>query len=201
MKIKLYLLLITLTLFISSCKYFEKNEGEIHIPEGITEQQLQEQRYKYKTENAYKEEFIHQDKTDSVTVTVFNAITYQMKDDGTSIGEGYDYYIMDIGVENFSYHPFRVGAFTKSCHLTTSDPKYLFSNVSFALKMYFLQSDSAEIDMSYIKKFYLDTMAPKDFYRAKVFAYEVSKEEKDALFFHYTIGNQKFEVKVRDKQP
>lgn len=187
-------------LLFSSCKFFEKNENEIHIPEGITQQQLQEQRYQYKTQNAYKEDFIQQDKTDSVTVTVFNAIDYQMKDDGTSIGEGYDYYIMDIGVDNVSEHPFKIGAFTKSCHLTTSDPKYLFSNVSFALKMYFLQSDSSEIDMSYIKKFYLDTMSPKDFYRAKIFAYEVSKEEKDALFFHYSIGNQKFEVKVRDKQ-
>jgi hypothetical protein len=177
----------------------EKDETKIEIPEG-TEEQLQEQRYQYKHSNAYKEQFLHQEKTPDVLVTLFNVINYQIKDESGNIGEGYNYYIIDLGIDNFNTKPFPIAAFTKSCHLTTSDPTYLFSNVGFALKMYSLQTDSSEMDLSYVKRFYQDTMPGKEFYRAKLFAYEVSKEEKDALYFRYTVGNQKYEYKVRDKQ-
>jgi hypothetical protein len=64
--------------------------------------------------------------------------------------------------------------------------------------MYYLQSDSSEIDMEYTKRFYSDIMPAKEFYRTKLFAFEVSKEAKDPLFFHYSIGSQKFTYKVRD---
>ena len=60
--------------------------------------------------------------------------------------------------------------------------------------MYYLQSDSSEIDMEYTKRFYSDIMPAKEFYRTKLFAFEVSKEAKDPLFFHYSIGSQKFPI-------
>jgi hypothetical protein len=66
--------------------------------------------------------------------------------------------------------------------------------------MYHLQSDSAQIDMEYIKRFYEPTMPAKQFYRGKLFCYEVSKEDKEPLFFRYKIGEQTYEYKVRDKR-
>jgi hypothetical protein len=53
--------------------------------------------------------------------------------------------------------------------------------------------------MEYIKRFYTDIMPAKEFYRTKLFAFEVSKTDKDPLFFHYEIGRQKYEFKVRDE--
>jgi hypothetical protein len=195
-----YLLPLMLMLLSSSCKYFGKDENEILIPEGTTQEQLQEQRYAFKHDKAYKEQFLHQEKTDSALITIFNVIPYQIKDETANVGEGFDYYIIDIGVDNFTKHPFPIASFTKSCHLTTSDTSYRFSNIGFALKMHSLQTDSSEMDLSYITKFYQLEMPAKELYRVKLFAYEVSKEEKDALIFHYKVGNQKYEYKIRDKQ-
>lgn len=42
-------------------------------------------------------------------------------------------------------------------------------------------------------------MPPKQIYRGKVFAYEVSKQDKNALFFHFTINGKEFVYKVKDK--
>jgi hypothetical protein len=198
MKNNFFILFAGMMVF-TSCQFFKGNEHEISIPEGLTEEQLQEQRYNYKHQNAYKDKFLHQDKTPEAVITLFNVFPYEIRDEGTSVGEGFEYYIIDLAVETPTAHAFPIAAFTRSCHLTTSDPTYRFSNVSYALKMYSLQSDSSELDVSYIQKFYQDTMPGKEIYRAKLFAYEVSKDEKDALFFHYTVGSQKFEVKVRDK--
>lgn len=191
---------LLLALCLGGCTNFGKKEGEIQIPEGITEEQLQEQRYDFKHNKAYKESFLHQDNTDSAIITIFNVVKYQIRDDEANIGEGFDYYIFDIGVDNFMHQPFSIGAFTRSCNLSTSDTSYHFSNVGFALKMYSLQTDSSEIDMEHIKKFYQPQMPAREYYRAKLFAYEVSRDEKDALIFHYKIGNRSYNYTVRGKQ-
>lgn len=193
-------LFILLLIFVSSCEFFKsEDENAIEIPKGITQEQLQDARYKFKRDKSYNQKYLYQNKTDSATITIYDIINYQMKDDGANIGEGYNYYIFDISVDNPTNHPFNIGAFTKSCYLTNQNPVYLYSNVGFALKMYFIQSDSSEIDMEYIKRFYTDIMPAKEFYRTKLFAFEVSKTDKDPLFFHYAIGSQKFEFKVRDE--
>ena len=145
-----------------SCEFFKNAEdGKVEIPKGITEEQLQDARYKFKRDKAYAQKYLYQNKTDSVIITVFNIINYQMKDDGTNIGEGYDYYIFDISVDNFTNQNFNIGNFTKSCYLTNQNPIYAYSNIGFALKMYHLQADSAEIDMEYTKRFYTDIKPPK----------------------------------------
>ncbi|MFN8297178.1 MAG: hypothetical protein U0T69_13350 [Chitinophagales bacterium] len=191
------LLCAVLIVTVSSCDFFNNKQDKIEIPEGVTEEQLAEQRYTFKRDNAYKEKFIYQNKTDSATISIFNVIRYEMKDDGTSIGEGYEYFIFDIAIDNYTKYPFHIGSFTKSCHLSNSNPDFAYSNVGFALKMYHLQADSAQIDMEYTKRFYIDTMPAKEFYRTKLFAFEVSKEDKEPLFFRYKIGNQKYEYQVR----
>ncbi len=194
------LLFIFLVFVFTSCEFF-KNEDEntIEIPKGITQEQLQDARYKFKRDKSYNQKYLYQNKTDSATITIYDIINYQMKDDGANVGEGYNYYIFDISVDNPTNYPFNIGSFTKSCYLTNQNPIYLYSNVGFALKMYFIQSDSSEIDMEYIKRFYTDIMPAKEFYRTKLFAFEVSKTDKDPLFFHYAIGSQKYEFKVRDE--
>src|SRR4051812_4869360 len=107
-------------LSLNACKYFSHDENEINIPENVTEEQLQAQRYKYKRDNAYKQQFVQQEKTESAIITLFNVIPYQIKDEAaTNIGEGFTYYIIDLGVDNFTDKPFNIGTFTKSCHLTT----------------------------------------------------------------------------------
>ena len=194
------LLFIFLVFVFTSCEFF-KNEDEnaIEIPKGITQEQLQDARYKFKRDKSYSQKYLYQNKTDSAIITIYDIINYQMKDDGANVGEGYNYYIFDISVDNPTNYPFNIGSFTKSCYLTNQNPIYLYSNVGFALKMYFIQSDSSEIDMEYVKRFYTDIMPAKEFYRTKLFAFEVSKTDKDPLFFHYAIGSQKFEFKVRDE--
>lgn len=183
----------------TSCDYFKsQNENEIHIPEDLTEEQLQEQRYTYKRDRSYKEKFLHQTKTDSVIITIFNITNYQIKDNDVNIGEGYNYYIFDIAVDNFTNSKFNIGNFTKSCNLGNAEPGFAYSNVSYALKMYYLQSDSLEFDIDYMKRFYLNEMPEKEFYRTKLFAFEVSKSSKDPLFFRYKIANQKFEYQMRE---
>lgn len=200
---KNHLLFIFLTILISSCEFFKKeDENAIEIPKGITEEQLQDTRYKFKRDKSYNQKYLYQNKTDSAIVTIYDVINYQIKDDnGSNIGEGYNYYVFDISVDNPTNYPFNIGSFTKSCYLTNQNPIYLYSNVGFALKMFYLQSDSSEIDMEYTKRFYMDAMPAKEFYRTKLFAFEVSKTDKDALFFHYAIGSRKYEFKVRDEQP
>lgn len=196
-------LLLTLFTFVvtSSCDLFKtKDENYVDIPEGLTEEQLQEQRYTYKRDKSYREKFLQQSKTDSAIVTIYNIIDYKVKDETENISEGFSYLIVDLSIDNFTNQPFNLSGFIKSCHLSNSDPEFAYSNVSYALKMYHLQSDSAEIDMSNIQKFFQEVMPPKEFYRAKLFAYEVSRDDKEPLFFNYRIGNQKFEYKVRDKQ-
>ena len=198
MKIYPFVFLL-LVLTATSCNFFKsKDEDAIDIPKGITAEQLQDTRYKFKRDKSYKQQFLNQQKTDSAVITIYNIINYQIKDDEANIGEGFDYYIFDISVDNPTSQPFHIGNFTKSCYLTNENPEYLYSNVGFALKMYYLQSDSSEIDMEYTKRFYSDIMPAKEFYRTKLFAFEVSKEAKDPLFFHYSIGSQKFTYKVRD---
>ncbi len=196
------LILIILTFTVTtSCEYFKtKDSNYIDIPEGLTDEQLQEQRYAYKRDKSYREKFLQQSKTDSAIVTIYSIIDYKVKDETENISEGFSYLIVDLSVDNFTNQPFYLAGFIKSCHLSNSSPEYAYSNVSYALKMYHLQSDSSEIDMSNIQKFFQETMPPKEFYRAKLFAYEVSRDDKEPLFFNYKIGNQKFEYKVRDKQ-
>jgi len=195
------LFIVLLTLATAACKYFETEDpNKITIPEGVTEEQLQDARYKYKTENSYKDKYLYQNKTDSAIITIYDVIQYNIKDQADiDIGAGYNYYIFDISVDNPTNHDFNIGAFTKSCYLGNNNPIYAYSNVGFALKMYHLQSDSAQINMDYVKKFYEPLMPAKQFYRGKLFCFEVSKEDKDPLFFRYKIGGQKYEFKVRDE--
>jgi len=198
---KIHLLFILfIALAVSACKFLENDDPtKVHIPEGVTEEQLQDARYKYKRDNSYKEKYLYQNKTDSAIVTIYNVINYQIRDEVANIGDGYNYYIFDISVDNPNMHEFNIGSFTKSCYLGNNNPIYAYSNVGFALKMYHLQSDSSQIDMEYLSKFYLPTMPAKEFYRGKIFCFEVSKTDKDPLFFRYKIGSQKYEFKVRDQ--
>lgn len=194
------LLLPLVCLLAASCEFFQKEDpNKITIPEGITQEQLQDERYRFKRDKSYKEKFLYQNKTDSAVITIYNVITYQIKDNQTNIGDGFDYYIFDISVDNPSQSPFNIGAFVKSCYLSNQNPEYIYSNIGFALKMFYLQSDSSSIDMEYTKRFYTNQMPEKEFYRTKLFAFEVSKDDKNPLFFHYNIGNQKYEYKVRDE--
>ena len=64
--------------------------------------------------------------------------------------------------------------------------------------MYYLQSDSSEMDMDYMKRFYANQMPPKEFYRTRMFAFEVSKDDRNPLYFRYKIGDQLYSYKVRD---
>ena len=192
------LFIILITLSTTACKFFEEEDSnKITIPEGITEEQLENTRYNYKRDNAYKEKPIYQNKTESVTISIFNIINYQIKDEIANVGDGYNYYIFDISVDNPTTNDFNIGAFTKSCYLGNEQANYAYSNVGFALKMYHLQSDSSQIDMNYISKFYEPKMPRKQFYRGKLFCYEVSKEDKGALFFRYKIDGKEYEYKVR----
>lgn len=192
-----YICLILFTTY--SCKFFESEDSDkIVIPEGVTEEQLENARYTYKRDNAYKEKPIYQNKTSSVIVSIFNVINYQIKDEVANIGEGYNYYIFDIAVDNPTDKEFNIGAFTKSCYLGNDTPNYAYSNVSYALKMYHLQSDSAQIDLNHINKFYQETMPRKQFYRDKLFCYEVSKEDRGSLYFRYKIDGKEYEYKFRD---
>ncbi len=199
-KNNIYLFILLAVLLFSACEFFQKKTDKIVIPEDKTEEQLEAERYSHKKETTYKDKFIYQNKTDSLTVTVFNVIDYKIRDDGTNIGDGYVYYIFDIAVDNPGKQPFNIGAFTRSCHLTNEDPNHSYSNIGFALKMYHLQSDSAEIDMEYTKRFYLNSMPPKELYRTKLFAFEVSKDDKSPLFLRYTISGRPYEMKIRDQQ-
>ncbi len=202
---KRFLNFVTLLLLISlfnACNLFQNNNNNrIDLQEGMTDEQLEAQRYAHKIKNAYKDKHLYQQQTDNILITLFNVITYQIKEEGPGIGDGFTYYIIDLGIENKSETPFDIATFTKNCKLSTSDSSYLFSNVSFALNMYSLQTDSSALDSSYIQNFHKDNMPSKEFYRAKLFAYEVSNTEKDALFFRYNVGNKKHEFKIRDKQP
>jgi hypothetical protein len=201
MKKSVFILLAAGCFFLSSCDFFKtKDENYIEIPEGITDEQLQEQRYTYKRDISYKEKFLHQSKADSAVVTIYNVINYQVKDETENISDGFSYYIFDLSVDNFTGQPFNIAGFTRSCYLSNSDATFAYSNVGYALKMYFLQSDSTELDMPYLSKFFQETMPAKEFYRTKIFAYEVSKQDKEPLIFHYRIGNQKFEYQIRAKQ-
>lgn len=193
------LFILFVSLANTACKFLEKEDvTKVDIPEGITEEQLENTRYTYKRDNAYKEKPIYQNKTESVIISIFNVINYQIKDEIANVGEGYSYYIFDISIDNPTTEEFNIGAFTKSCYLGNNEPNYAYSNVGFALKMYHLQSDSAQLDMNYISKFYEPTMPRKQFYRGKLFCYEVSKEDKGPLYFRYKINGKEYEYKVRD---
>ena len=55
---KYYLLFILISVLATSCKFLKNEDpNKIDIPEDLTEEQLQETRYRYKYENAYKEKF------------------------------------------------------------------------------------------------------------------------------------------------
>lgn len=190
---------LCLSLF-ASCDLFKEEEQEtITIDPNITEEQLQDSRYQFKKEQAYKEKFLHQTKTEQATITIHNVIPYRIQDEGTNIGEGFTYYIFDISIDNFSAQSYPIGDFTKSCSLGNGEPDYAFSNVGFALKMYYLQSDSAETQMPFVEKFYQANMPPHEFYRAKIFAYEVSDDNKTPLIFHFRSGGKTYDFTVKDK--
>lgn len=199
-KLHIYIILFFILIFLSSCQLFQREDNDkIDIPTQLSEKQLEEVRYKFKHDKATKTKYLYQNKSDSIIVTLYNIITYNIRDEqGTNIGEGFNYYIFDIGVDNPTDKPFDIAAFSKSCRLTNSNPQYLYSNVGFALKMYYLQSDSSEIDMEYLKRFYQKEMPPKEVFRTKLLAFEVSKDDKNPLFFRYEIGNKQFAFKVRD---
>src|SRR6478752_1228163 len=97
MKKNLYILLFAA--LTTSCKYFENHEGEVKIP-NLSEEELQDQRYKTKRDNNYKDEFLHQDKTENAIVTIFNVFPYQIRDEAANIGEGFSYMIVDLAVDN-----------------------------------------------------------------------------------------------------
>ncbi|MCC6515069.1 MAG: hypothetical protein IT275_01820 [Chitinophagales bacterium] len=196
-KLQVPLLLIVVLIF-TACELFKQNEEEkIEIPEGVTQQQLQNERYLFKRNKSYNNKFLHQTKTDSAVITIYDIIHYQIKDKESSIGNDAVFYIFDISVDNPTDKPFKIADFTNSCFLSNEDENYHYSNVGMALKMYYLQSDSAQIDMEYTKRFYTQTMPEKEFYRTKLFAFEVSTEDKHPLFLHYQIGAQKFQYQVR----
>lgn len=205
MKIKItHSFFLVFTIFLlSACQLFQnaENEDNLDEPKNLSEEQLQDIRYKFKRDKSYKQKSLYQNKTDSVVITIYNVIPYQVRDEQVSnIGEGFIYYIFDISVDNPTNKPFNIENFSKSCRLTNDNPDYLYSNIGYALKMFYLQSDSAEIDMEYTKRFYLSLMPPKEFYRTRLFAFEVSKDDKNPLYFRYNIGNQTYSYKVRDKQ-
>ena len=116
MKIYPFVFLL-LVLMATSCDFFKsEDEDAIDIPKGITAEQLQDTRYKFKRDKSYKQQFLNQQKTDSAVITIYNIINYQIKDDEANIGEGFDYYIFDISVDNPTSQPFHIGNFTKSCY-------------------------------------------------------------------------------------
>jgi hypothetical protein len=191
--------LFFITLFLNSCQLFNK-ENPDDIPAEVSEDVLQAQRYSYKKDLLRKEKSVFDAKTDQVEVKIHNVINYNIIDDANSnVGEGFTYYIIDLSVDNFSNAPFDILKFTSSCHLTNEDPKFAYSNVAYVLKMYSLQTDSLETDVNYLKNFLSDEMPPKQIYRGKVFAYEVSKQDKNALFFHFTINGKEFQYKIKEK--
>ena len=49
-----------------------------------------------------------------------------------------------------------------------------------------------------MKRFYANQMPPKEFYRTRMFAFEVSKDDRNPLYFRYKIGDQLYSYKVRD---
>lgn len=199
---KIYSLTVVLffMLLTTSCQLLSnKAEDKIELPTELSQEQLQNMRYTFKRDKAYKQKFLYQEKTDAAIVTIYNVINYQIKDNQSiNIGEGFEYLIFDISIDNPTSQPFNIDDFTKSCRLSNADSNYLYSNIGFALKMYYLQSDSAEIDLEYTKRFYQKQMPPKEFYRSRLFAFEVSKDDKNPLYFRYNIFNKQFTFKVRE---
>lgn len=181
----------------SSCELLKPKEEKIDIPEGITLEQLQETRYKYKTESAYKDSYLFQNKNEQAVITLFNVIKYHIRDNSKNVGDNFDYYVMDIGVDNPSKQAFKINAFTKSCYLSNSDSTWKYNHLESVLKIYYLQTDSSGVDTSYMNRFYRDVLAPRDFIRTKLFAFEVPKEDENPLFFHYSLGNQNYSLNVR----
>ena len=198
MKTHLYLLFYISILF-SSCQFFNKENAD-DIPAEVSEDVLQAQRYSYKKDLLKKANVLFDAKTEQVEVKIHNVINYTIIDDANSnVGDGFIYYIIDLSVDNFSNSPFDIQKFTSSCHLTNEDPTFAYANVAYVLKMYSLQTDSLESDVSYLKNFLSDEMPAKQIYRGKVFAYEVSKQDKNALFFHFTINGKEFHYQIKEK--
>lgn len=198
MKTHLYLLFY-ISIFFSSCQFFNKENAD-DIPAEVSEDVLQAQRYSYKKDLLKKANVLFDAKTEQVEVKIHNVINYTIIDDANSnIGDGFIYYIIDLSVDNFSNSSFDIQKFTSSCHLTNEDPTFAYANVAYVLKMYSLQTDSLETDVSYLKNFLSDEMPPKQIYRGKVFAYEVSKQDKNALFFHFTINGKEFHYQIKEK--
>ncbi|MFN8283526.1 MAG: hypothetical protein U0U67_09950 [Chitinophagales bacterium] len=196
---KHFYLLFSISVLFTSCSFFNKETPD-DIPAEVSEDVLQAQRYAYKKDLLKKEKSLFDAKSEQVEVKIHNVITYNIIDDANAnIGDGFIYYIVDLSVDNFSNTPFDIQKFTSSCHLTNEDPKFAYANVAYILKMYSLQTDSLETDVNYLKNFLSDEMPPKQIYRGKVFAYEVSKQDKNALFFHFTINGKEFVYKVKDK--
>ncbi len=197
-------LVISLGFIVSlpSCKYIGlKDPYKVEIPDTrITPEQAHEERYGNKINENRKSEFLHQTKDDGVTFTLFNVIKYNIVDQETNVGEGFDYYILDIGIDNSNHQAFDISRFTSSCHLSNEDSSFSYTNIPNILKMYSLQRDSSEMDIEAVKNFLNDTMPGRDFYRAKLLAYEVSAEDKNPLIFHYTIHGKKYAYPIRDRQ-
>lgn len=192
-------ILFSVSILFTSCELFNK-ENPDEIPAEVSDDVLQTQRYAYKKDLLKKENVLFDAKTDQVEVKIHNVINYTIIDDASSnVGDGFIYYIIDLSVDNFSNSPFDIQKFTSSCHLTNEDPKFAYSNVAYVLKMYSLQKDSLEADVNYLKNFFSDDMPAKQIYRGKVFAYEVSKQDKNALFFHFAINDKPFEYQIKQK--
>ncbi len=198
--IKIGIICCTIIFVNVSCNYFNQKEDEIEVPKGITYEQLKEARYKYKIEKAYKDQHLVQSKTNDAIITLFDVIKYHIKDEKGNFGEGINYYIFDIGIDNPSNTTFNAAAFTNSCYLSNEDSTYRYPKQLSALKIYYMQTDSSAMDTSYINRFLNEAMPSRDFIRAKLFAFEVLDEDKHPLFFRYKIGNQDFVYKVRDEQ-
>lgn len=197
---KYFYLLISISVLFTSCQFF-KNEVADEMPKEISQEELAVQRYKAKKDLLTKTPKLFQTKTSTVDVSINNVIPYSIIDDPNSnIGDGFIYYILDIAIDNHSNEPFDIRNFIASCHLTNEDPTKAYANVGYVLKMYSLQTDSLENDETYLKRFYKDELAAKDVIKGKVFAYEVSKDDKSELIFHYKINEQNYKHSIREKQ-
>jgi hypothetical protein len=67
-------------LVTTSCEFFKsKDEDAIDIPKGITAEQLQDTRYKFKRDKSYKQQFLNQQKTDSAVITITTSLIIKSK--------------------------------------------------------------------------------------------------------------------------
>jgi hypothetical protein len=196
---KLVILLISWSLLPLSCKYFGLNDPyKIEMPENrISPEQAHEEKYENAINESHKFQPLTETKTEDVRFILYNAIKYNIIDPETNVGEGFDYYIMDIGIDNFSKNAFNIREFTNSCKLTNDTPDFAYQNIPNILKMYALQRDSTELDFQAVRNFTYDTIPGRTYCRAKLFAYEVSTDDKSPLYFHYKLNGKEYKYEIR----